>query len=49
MQRTYALQEKSSILLLLGTFDLDSNLTWTLIELYFRCMIFSQNAVIFQS
>ena len=38
-------QEKNPILLLLGTFDLDSNLTRTLIELYFRCMIIFQNAV----
>ena len=48
MQRTYAFQEKSPILLIVRTFDLDSNLTWTLIELYFRCMIIFQNAVIFQ-
>lgn len=38
-------KKKNPILLLLGTFDLDSNLTRTLIELYFRCMIIFQNAV----
>ena len=41
-------RKKSPILLLLGTFDIDSKLTWTLIELYFRCMIIFQNAVLFQ-